>query len=138
MSPWCCDWCTIHKWEGWLLGALCAEVEHYSKDTSSRSAFTHGLVGKCMELFYYNLCLILNFLISFIPWNWLKELKFIPAVTGKCVSDLERSLLALPVQMWGLKLCDPSAIASFLKFDSFLQVALSLIHSKDHWTVDSL
>jgi len=37
--------------------------------------------------------------------------EFIPAVTSRCVSDLERGLLAIPAWMGGLGLCDPSAVA---------------------------
>ena len=52
--------------------------------------------------------------------------QFIPAVTGKCVSHLERDLLSLPAHMGGLGLCNPSANANF-ESDSFLQVTSALI-----------
>ena len=42
------------------------------------------------------------------------------------VSDLERGLLALPVRMGGLGLCDPSAVADF-EFNSSLKVTSSLM-----------
>ena len=53
--------------------------------------------------------------------------EFIPAVTGRFVSDLERDLFALPVWMGGLGLCNPSTIADF-EYTSSVSVTSSLIH----------
>jgi len=85
-------------------------------------AYTHGLVGK-WTYFLRTLPDISDLLCS-LELTIVKE--FIPAVTGRCVSDLERDLLALPVRMGGLGLCDPSAVAGF-EFNSSLKVASSLI-----------
>ena len=53
--------------------------------------------------------------------------EFIPAVTGRSVSDIERDLFALPVRMGGLGLCDPSTVADF-EFNSSVLVTSPLIH----------
>jgi len=53
--------------------------------------------------------------------------EFIPAVTGRSFSDLERDLFALPVQMGGLALCDPTTTADF-EFNSSVLVTSPLIH----------
>ena len=54
----------------------------------------------------------------------LKE--FIPAIAGKSISDLERDLFSLPVQMGGLGLCDPSGIAGF-EFEASISITSPLI-----------
>jgi len=51
---------------------------------------------------------------------------FIPAVTGKFVSDLERDLFTLPACMGRLGLCNPSANVNF-EFESSLQVTSALV-----------
>ena len=61
---------------------------------------------------------------DFLELSITKE--FIPAVTGKCVSDLERDLLTLPARMGGIGLCNPSANANF-EFDSSIQVTSALV-----------
>ena len=53
--------------------------------------------------------------------------EFIPALTGRSISDLERDLFALPVRLGGLGLCDPSTIADF-EFNSSVSVTSPLIH----------
>ena len=85
-------------------------------------AFTHGLVGK-WTYFLKTLPGISDFLQP-LELSIIKE--FIPTVTGKCVSDLERDLLALPAHMGGLGLCDPSVNANF-EFDSSLQATSALV-----------
>ena len=61
-------------------------------------AYTHGLVAKWTN-FLRTLPDVSDLLCS-LELTIVKE--FIPAVTSRCVSDLERGLLALPVWMGGL------------------------------------
>ena len=83
-------------------------------------AFTHGLVGRWIY-FLRTLPGISDFLQP-LELSIIKE--FIPAVTGNCVSDLERDLLALPARMGGLGLRNPSAN---FEFDFSLQVTSVLV-----------
>ena len=85
-------------------------------------AFTHGLVGK----WTYFLCTLPNIsdLLQPLETTILKE--FIPAIAGKSISDLERDLFSLPVQMGGLGLCDPSSIADF-EFEASVSITSPLI-----------
>ena len=61
-------------------------------------AFTHGLVGK----WTYFLCTLPNVPDFFKPLESIIIKEFIPAVTGRYVSDLKRDLFALPVWKEGL------------------------------------
>ena len=72
-------------------------------------AFTHGLVGKWT--YFLRTLPNISDLLQPLETTILKE--FIPTITGKFISDLERDLFSLPVRMGGLGLCDPSSIADF-------------------------
>ena len=52
---------------------------------------------------------------------------FIPALVGKPVSDLERSLFALPVRLGGLGICDPRALANS-EFAASVKVTQPLVN----------
>ena len=63
-----------------------------------------------MDLFFVYTIKISNLLQPLEP-AILKE--FILATAGKSISDLDKDLFSLPVQMGGLGLCNPSTIADF-------------------------
>ena len=100
----------------WKLSVIAKAQPH-----AAYCAFTHGLISK------WTYCLRTLPRIS----DYLQPLEttifteFIPAVTGKFVSDLEREFFSLPARMGGLGLCNPSANANF-EFDSSIQVTSSL------------
>ena len=83
--------------------------------------FTHGLVA------YDFLCTLPNISDFLQPLDFAISNEFIPALTGRSVSDLEKDLFTLPVWTGGLELVNPSVAADF-KFNSFKSVTLPLIH----------
>ena len=84
--------------------------------------FTHGLVGKWT--YFLRTLPNISDLLQPLETTILKE--FIPAIAGKSISDLERDLFSLPVQMGGHGLCDPSSIADF-EFEASVSIASPLI-----------
>ena len=71
------------------------------------AAYTHGLTGKCAYLSR-------GCEISSEQFSSLEEvirLDFIPAISGRAVSDVERVLLTLPARMGGLGLPNPASDA---------------------------
>ena len=84
--------------------------------------FTHGLVGKWT--YFLRMFPNISDLLQPLETTILKE--FIPAIAGKSISDLERDLFSLPVQMGGLGLCDPSSIADF-EFEASVSITSPLI-----------
>jgi len=85
--------------------------------------YTHGLVGKWT--YFLRTLLDISDLLHSLESTIFKE--FISAVTGRCVSDLERGLLVLPVRIGGLGLCNPSAVAGFKFFQDYF-----IFNSGDH------
>ena len=68
------------------------------------SAFTHGLCNK----WTYFLRTIPGIFSLLEP---LEASKFIPALTGRFISDDERALLALPIRLGGLGIVDPQTVS---------------------------
>ena len=71
------------------------------------AAYTHGLAGKWAYL--SRACEISSE--QFSSLEELIRLDFIPAISGRAVSDIERVLLTLPARMEGLGLPNPTSDA---------------------------
>ena len=71
------------------------------------SAFTHGLCNK----WTYFLHTIPGISSLLQPLEVVISSKFIPALTGRLVSDDERALLALPIRLGGLGIVDPQTVS---------------------------
>ena len=71
------------------------------------SAFTHGLCNK----WTYFLRTIPGISSLLQPLEVVISSKFIPALTGRLVSDEERALLALPIRLGGLGIVDPQTVS---------------------------
>lgn len=86
-------------------------------------AYIHGLASK----WTYFLRTITNISDLLQPLEDVIFHHFIPALVGKPVSDLERSLFALPVRLGGLGICDPRALANS-EFAASVKVTQPLVN----------
>ena len=67
------------------------------------SAFTHGLAGK----WNYLTRVSPTFREFLEPLESTIRTEYLASLTGRCISDLERSLLHLPARLGGLAVCNP-------------------------------
>ena len=86
------------------------------------SAFTHGLCNK----WTYFLRTIPGISSLLEPLEAVISSKFIPALTGRFISDDERALLALPIRLGGLGIVDPQTVSDF-KFAASEKVTSPLV-----------
>ena len=101
------------------------------------AAFVHGMCSK-WTYFVRTIPLISAL---FGSLEDVISLKFLPALTGRSISDAERSLFSLPIRLGGLGIGNPKLLSDF-QFDSSVKITSALValivQQESHFSIDTL